>query len=201
MFKLLIRLWLTPFLALALLLFSTPGACYSDDEVLATGKGFEITESYVHAVEDFYKAMSFTSTPDQYLGFAIRTKVFALEAQALDLDRVGLGLDREAVTENNVRDLEKVETLVNDLGYSEAYTRHLRKNYNIPGEVIESYFMANWGRFAQGHWRDGDLRSLDDETKDKVRSRILNVIQKRIYEQAYPELIDKYGVVINDQVF
>ncbi len=198
MLKFITRLVLTPVLAAAILVSLIPCVCFANDKVLAKGKDFEITESYVHAVEDFYRIMSFTSTPVEYLRLAIRTNIFALEAQTLGLAGVEFEVDREIVTENSVRNLAMVEKFVSDLGYSEAYTRYLRKNYDVPEDVIESYYLANVSSFTHDPLTNGDLRALDRETKDRVRSRILNFIQKRIYDQAYVELIDKYGVVVND---
>jgi hypothetical protein len=167
-------------------------ATASPNELVASGEGFEINEQYIQSVVDLFKIQGFTSKRNEYVHYALRTKLFASEAKASNLEPIDLQIDQELVNESSVDDLDVFENLVNDLSYAEAYAQKLREDYKIPDEVVESYYKSNPNKFES-----------TSEMTDKNRQEIKNILMKNklkdIYSHAYGKLSNEYKVVVYDE--
>lgn len=166
--------------------------------LVAEGNGFQISEAYIQVIEDYNTLQAVRTERSELVQKAVRTRLFAQEAQSLNLKPKEMKVNPEVVNEESVRDVSMFEKLVNDLAWAEAYAQHLKKNHEIPENVIESYYRVNWKKFDEDLCTQGLLESLDEKRREEVKQRVLKLVQNDIYEQSYHKLFDKYEVVVHE---
>jgi hypothetical protein len=156
----------------------------SDDPIIASGDGFELTESDVNRFREYFDKTSIRTTPAEYRKGALKIKLFAHEAAALNLDK---GWDPPAVDRNAIEYWMKL---------SEAYIKQVMESYPVSDLAIESYYRAFPERFeTKTESSAGSMKGVPDlEDQKKIRIAIVNAQKKHILSGAEAKLIEKYHV-------
>lgn len=170
--------------------FST-GLLYAEDNVVVSGRNFEVCEGYLEAMREFYQTAQFSSTTEEYVKMASKIKVFAQEANMLGLEPVEIGFLEQQEIEQPSRHMQD---FIRDLGLSESYMVDVLANYGMDDIVIESYYRSHPEKFRE----EGSMAPLDEELKNEIRQGILNTVKKQIMQEQYQELKDKYAVQIKE---
>lgn len=153
---------------------ASPAAGRADDTAVATGDGFVVTIGDVQELSSYVEKAGFTSTPQQHIVVALRTRVFAEEAKALGLDQTMSGAE-----EDQVLRLVRLSML---------YISNVLDNYYPPDDiVIESYYLAHPEQFED---------PFDDALKQKIGRIIADTNRMKIMTDDFKRLKEKYHVRI-----
>lgn len=185
------------------LLISGPAA--ADDDVLAVGKGFEVSQSFVRNMGNFFEQHGLHTSSEELLEGAVRMKLFAIDAKEQGLvDDIPQGS-----SEQDFKDLMRIQNL---------YLKNELKKLPVEDRVVQSYYRSYPRRFVQKvhnqaenpenataekqkkttipdpPWTDEDLMPLDDALKNKIEAIVLQAQQKRISKRLFKKLEKKYDV-------
>jgi len=156
----------------------------ADDALVASGKGFELTDKDVERVQEYYNETSVRTTSDEYRKGALKIKLFAHEALALGLYK-----------EWNVPDEDKF-SVDYWIKLSEAYMKHLMELYPVSEPAIVSYYRAFPERFEINGEAPSELQDgiPNADNKKKIRIAIINAQKSRILSEAEDKLKVKYDI-------
>lgn len=177
------------------------GQALAKDKVLASGKGFEVTQEFVQGVRSFYEQRGFSTTRQEILKAALRLKLFALESKEKGLiPEIPKGASDQSISE-----LVRIY---------EGYIWQEMLDYPLESKVVESYYHSYPYKFlreqdSQGHQSaagqlqgavdEEDLRPLDQELQDKIRMHIVKAKRRQIVTSRFEQLQEKYQVQYNKQ--
>ena len=148
--------WLKVF---ALILFVIAGLASArqvfsgEVKVVARGDGFQITQDDIIALQRYFETRNMFTTEAEYRRFALKLKLFSMEAKALRLNKPEAGSDAQVQT------VEQQERLYN------LYVGKLLRVYPLADDVIESYYRANPEKFKD--------RLLDEILSEQIRKVIM----------------------------
>lgn len=169
-----------------IMLFKIDMCISADNDVLAVGDEFELTQKDVEAIKNFYEKTNIRTTDQEYQKTTLRVKLFAKES-------VVLGLDKEISILPDEKD-----SAIFLLKLQSAYIKHVLGSYPVSDVVIESYYRTFPYRFTTGPdakpvSKDSPV-PINSEIKIKAREIIIDAIRKRIESEAEEKLKEKYHV-------
>ncbi len=172
------------------------GQALAKDRVLASGKGFEVTQEFVQDVREFYEQRGLRTTQEEILKAALRIKLFALESQEQGLiAEIPAGASKQTISEL--------------VGIYERYIWQEMLEYPLADKVVESYYRAYPYQFlrdneqkdnhsgvarSSGAVDEEALMPLDQELHDKIRMRIVQAKRREIVASSFKQLQEKYQV-------
>ncbi len=160
----------------------------SDGEtLLAIGDGVKVTASDMEEMRTHFESNRIFLKPEKYQVAALEMKLYAKEASELNLD--------SSVTyDKSQDDFEREKNLAT------IYLDHLIQTYPLEELIIESYYRAHPQKFEQ--WNESaqayEAKPIDDEVRQKIREIILAPKKRKIQQDEYQRLVEKYNVRLCD---
>jgi hypothetical protein len=153
-------------------------------EVIARGEGFQITQNDILALQRYFETRNMFTTEAEYRKFALKLKLFSMEAKALKLDK------SDAAGSDKADSIEQQERLYN------LYVAKLQRDYPLADSVIESYYRANPEKF-KNHPLDETLgeqirRVIVKAKRPQLETKRLNLLRFKYHVQEYNPQTGKF---------
>ncbi len=161
------------------------------DPLIAKGDGFEIRQSYVNRFQEFIEQGNEKTTQAEYRKGALQLKLFALEAERMNLDtsllEKELGEKEDEISED--------ESFEQEVKLRYLYFKNILDTYVLDDLIIESYYYAHPNMFADENYESGYI-PLDMGVQEDIRGRIVGKMYRKILQKEMEELKKKYHVEI-----
>ena len=141
----------------------------TENEVIARGDGFVVTQKDVEALREKLHIPPFVS-PKVLKKKVVYIKLFAMEAR-----KVGVAGQKD-----------------DDFEAAAKYKVWILRNYTVPDDAIESYYLSHYKEYESDN---GTLMPLTDEERDRIRAKLLAAARRVIIEREIEKLKAKYHVV------